>query len=79
MSYQPLPHQEESLPPFDMNDLQASAKQFGEYLKFEPLAENQRELFLGEVEKVLMRVDEFGSLMDTVCRELSREVQGVEN
>ena len=64
----PLPHRATDLPQLDRDDLETTAKHYAEYMRFDELAEQQTKVFEGEVERVLMRVDEFGSLMDAECQ-----------
>lgn len=62
-----LPHRPSDLPPVDKDDLITACNQYSEYLKMNDLATHQMKQLSGEVENALMRMDEFGSLVDTVC------------
>lgn len=62
-----LPHRPSDLPPVDKDDLVTTCNQYSEYFKLGMLASHQMTQLGGEVENALMRMDEFGSLVDTVC------------
>lgn len=62
-----LPHRASDLPKVDHDDIDEACKQFAEYVKFSELADSHTQSLSCEVENGLMRIDEFGSLVDTVC------------
>lgn len=59
-------HRAADLPPVETEELKTAAKEYGEYLCLAGLAENQMNDLTGAVETTLMRVDEYGSLIDSV-------------